>query len=607
MRRTLTILPPFILALFALGLGAIPLHRVFVTERDEVLASLERETRSTEELAGRMVARALSQTLRDAEALFLAIEENALLDDTRVLWIDERGRQRLPRERFTQRNATPQAAALWARLDGGQFVDVDETIEQRLQVLAQLNTALSTGHRPGVEGAFRGLLRHRAQHRLGVVVEVVTQLWALEQLAARAKPDRNLALLVLRDGIKTSGTQKVEGVMPYLVANREHLHLADVELLGSRATTLGRALGIPVDDFVAALDRPHPATWNVPDDLPQASLLEGGTRYVERRSDQGVVGVTVELPAIIMGTTERMRTLGLLRPDDTLGPAPAHVDLDSLRIPVVTTWREAAREQAQSRYHLKTGMLATSIMLALAALVAGWLAHWRRLRFVALKSDFVAAVSHELRTPLTSMRLIAETLQLRLGDDERVRDYPARLISDVDGLSLMVENLLSYNRLEKGRVTLRRTRLGLRELVEGVAHDVGAHSPVPVEFDLDQLTDVQVEADPQMLQLVFQNLFRNACQYNDRTPVHIAVSSVEGQPLCLLVSDNGRGISPSEHRAVFEDFVRGSSSRSNDRGSGIGLSLCRQVMQLHGGSIAVHASSASGTTFILRLPVRGVG
>jgi len=280
------------------------------------------------------------------------------------------------------------------------------------------------------------------------------------------------------------------------------------------------------------------------------------------------------------------------------------VALGDLQIGVTSAAAGAARAAIQRRYLVKLGLLVLCGAMALAIGVLGVALQGRRQRILEIKAQFVAGVSHELRTPLASMRVLAETLLRRTQDLEQVRDYPARLLRDVDGMSFLVENILSFNRMGRGLWQPRPEPLQLGEIVTGVCDEAAERAGRSLRFhlDLDEKNAI-VEADPELIRLLLRNLAANAIGYNRRDPVEIRLQVRCGPDRSLTVDfgDNGVGISAHERERVFEDFYRGQGSESA-RGSGLGLALCRRVMALHGGTIAIETSDPSGTLFRLWFP-----
>jgi signal transduction histidine kinase len=297
----------------------------------------------------------------------------------------------------------------------------------------------------------------------------------------------------------------------------------------------------------------------------------------------------------------------LLAPGDRIelrAPATRAVALADLQIGVSSPGAGAARAAIQRRYAVKMGLLVLCGGMAVAIGLLGVALQGRRQRILEIKAQFVAGVSHELRTPLASMRVLAETLLRRTQNLEQVRDYPTRLLRDVDGMSFLVENILSFNRMGRGLWQPRPEPLQLGELMTAVCDEAAerAGRSLRLHLEVDD-NDASIKADPELIRLLVRNLAANAIGYNRRDPVEIRVTVRRGADRALTVdfADNGVGIGPHERERVFEDFYRGERSDSA-RGSGLGLALCRRVMALHGGTIEIQQSDPSGTLFRLWFP-----
>ncbi|MCA9257116.1 MAG: HAMP domain-containing histidine kinase, partial [Phycisphaerales bacterium] len=213
------------------------------------------------------------------------------------------------------------------------------------------------------------------------------------------------------------------------------------------------------------------------------------------------------------------------------------------------------------------------------------------------------AVTHELRTPLASIRLMAETLERRLADQPGARDYPRRIVRAADGLSFLVDNILSFNRLEKERFRPTLEAVDLAELVRPIVAELAEDAPRTLVVDVDGLAGVRVRGDRELLRLLFGNLARNAVHYNDREPIRVRFEAERaGAAWTVRVTDNGWGIPEVDRRRVFDDFTRAPRPEHEAvAGTGLGLAICRRVARLHGGTIRVVASSPQGTTFAVCL------
>lgn len=594
---------PFALTAVAIGAGGYRLSKVFDQEASDAIDALEQRHQSLELLAARMVMQDLERQLEARASSFSQVAQDPLADDSALLWIDAQGRTRLPRPQAHAATAQqPWVADAWAQWDAGDFAAPDPDVAARFGLLADLSQALAADNFKAVEDAFRRLLQHRLNHRLPAALDLATQVWALQALVAATQPAAGLCQTVLLHGVGKDAPQRLPGVHGAYVANRPRMHPADAATLLKQIVETSAACHVDVQALTQALARPPPAAWALP--TAGTLALADGHRLLRRSSDGQWRGMEVDAAAATSRVQRQMMDAGLLRPMDSLAvpDRPMAVQTQTLAFPLRSPWMQQAGAEVRWRLSLKNGLLAFTFLAAAAAFSAAGLLFQRRHRYLALKSGFLAAVSHELRTPLASMRLLIETLQKRLYGDERARDYPARLLEDVDGLSAMVENLLSYNRLEKGRLKLQKTVVNVRELVEVAVQDTLSHTATAVELDINDVDDTAVRVDVPLVQLALQNVVRNAIQYNDRQPVKLRVWTAQDRGLCLYVRDNGRGIAATERQRVFAEFTRGGSAQARERGSGLGLALCRQVMTLHGGTVYVQDSSPEGTTFCMTLP-----
>jgi len=227
-------------------------------------------------------------------------------------------------------------------------------------------------------------------------------------------------------------------------------------------------------------------------------------------------------------------------------------------------------------------------------------------RFDELKSDLVSTVAHELRTPLTSLHMaIHLCLERSLGElSEKQADllYAAR--EDCQRLETMIEDLLDLSRIQSGQVEMKRRPVSVRSLMESAIH---LHRPaaeergLKLEVDPQSLAEDEVRADPERISLVLANFVTNAIRHTPSGGT-ITMRGVrhDGQ-MRFEVSDTGEGI-PSEFQPrVFDKFFRvpGSSAQ----GVGLGLSICREIVEAHDGKIGLESQPGQGSTFWFTLPM----
>ena len=216
---------------------------------------------------------------------------------------------------------------------------------------------------------------------------------------------------------------------------------------------------------------------------------------------------------------------------------------------------------------------------------------------------FVAILAHELRQPLSAMTAAVEVVRRTPGTEavHRATDLMCRQLRD---LSRLVEDLVDAERLACGKVTLRRGRVDLgdlmREAVADVAEIVAQRGlTLAVSGDGEHLW---VNGDAQRLRQVLLNLVRNAATYTPRGGrIWLAVAGTASF-ITLRVGDTGRGIEAPALSHVFDLFSQASPQEGT--GLGIGLNIVREIVLLHGGSIEAHSQGAgTGSEFIVRLPV----
>lgn len=215
----------------------------------------------------------------------------------------------------------------------------------------------------------------------------------------------------------------------------------------------------------------------------------------------------------------------------------------------------------------------------------------------------LADVSHELRTPLTSIRGFTEALLDELDDNPQARRRYLRLIHEQTlHLSRLVQDLLDLSRLEAGDIHLVRLPVDLAQLVRGVAERLkpsaeGAGTDLVVEGDQGPL---QVIGDPDRLEQIITNLTINALEVSKGRHVTLTVRG-EDREVCLEVADTGPGIDPTDLPFIWQRFYRG---RKGDDvpGTGLGLAIVRQLVELHGGRVAVETKPGQGARFSVYLP-----
>jgi signal transduction histidine kinase len=225
-----------------------------------------------------------------------------------------------------------------------------------------------------------------------------------------------------------------------------------------------------------------------------------------------------------------------------------------------------------------------------------------------LRDDFVATASHELRTPLAAIYGAAKTLRRANGlDEEGVELLVAIISSESERLARVIDDILLASQLDSGRLRFASTSVDVRALVADVVESMQMHAQKGVTLRLDASPNglPAVSVDPIKLRRVLQNLVDNAIKYSpEGGPVVVRVEAGDGR-VRLQVNDAGLGIPPSEQERIFDKFYRADPLLARGvGGTGLGLYICRELVQRMGGEIELESEPGKGSSFTVELPVR---
>jgi signal transduction histidine kinase len=218
-----------------------------------------------------------------------------------------------------------------------------------------------------------------------------------------------------------------------------------------------------------------------------------------------------------------------------------------------------------------------------------------------MRKDLIANVSHELRTPISALQARLENLVdgVETSNVELLRS----MLDQTERLGRLVAQLLDLSRLESGAVPLHREIMEVAPLLDAVAAEARLQAPGRRIETTVAPADLAVLADPDRIHQVMTNLTDNALRHGpaDR-PVRLAAAA-EPDHVVLTVSDEGPGIPESEAERVFERFYRADTVRpGSSGGAGLGLSIARWIVDLHGGDIRAGANHPTGCSMVCRLP-----
>jgi signal transduction histidine kinase len=361
----------------------------------------------------------------------------------------------------------------------------------------------------------------------------------------------------------------------------------------------GRAVGpTAADEAIAGVSRP---LW-IGDQLILA-------RRVTRGGQLLVQGVWLDWPALRTWLTQS--TSDLL-PEMSLVPASASADPSKQRLlatlPVELVVPSLSVEPASVAPLGLPLVVAWSSLLLAALAVAALL--FGVVRLSERRAAFVSAVTHELRTPLTTFRLYTDMLaQGLVADEARRAEYIDTLHAEADRLGHLVENVLSFARLERTNQSRRRETTTIGRLLDAAAERLSnraAQAELTIEVEADPATRAAaVVVDPAAVEQILFNLVDNACKYasaaGDRR-LHLSASTL-GRTAAIRVRDHGPGIPASLAREVFRPFSRpADNAHPNVPGVGLGLALCRRLAASMKGELEL-VRRDDGAEFELRLPL----
>lgn len=594
MKRSRSTSAPFVVGLVVLSLFLAGLVGVFLREDDARRSETEGQRAALEAYASATLRRSLEDEWRLGVALMEAALADPLLDDSRLLLVSD-GVTLLPRR---ARGSTEGVVAAMNALLTEPTDDPDDSPPaERRRFVTRLSRALAAANKPEIEASVRGLLNHRRQFRLAPIDDLSTALAMVELLQTRSKPAQVLMERVLREGF----TPQESGLQRHVLEVSERLTAEELtRVCGVVERQSQRAL-VTVSDFTtrcAAAAGPAVVPLS---EVPVGLSVRSG--FVVRGGPE-VRGVAVSIPSLLEAQQASMRERGLIGANDTLMLSSPEGAVDSLLVSVESSrWLEA-KQQRRSALQFKLALLVLAFLLGVGLVMLAFTVQRREQALLDTRNELVATVSHELRTPLASLRVMAETLERKTAGVTEARDWPQRIVAEVDGLSALVENILSFNRLERGRDVLHRQPWALDEVRAWLEAD----APPDVQVTVQGTANLSLDADPTWMKVVFLNLLRNARKYNERSPVTFVVEAKrEGGSVVIDVKDNGIGIERAQWESVFEAFHRLRDARGRGGGgSGLGLAVVRRVVEGHGGTVQVADSSGEGTTFRLVLPVRHI-
>jgi signal transduction histidine kinase len=335
------------------------------------------------------------------------------------------------------------------------------------------------------------------------------------------------------------------------------------------------------------------------------------TRRVSLDGASAIQGAWVDWPQL---RTSLLAAISDLFPAASLEPAPASTSggsdlLAALPIRFLPGRLEISSPPFWSPLKLS---LATAWGCVLLASVAVAMVLRGMMLLSERRAAFVSAVTHELRTPLATFKLYSEMLADGLVKDPAKRQsYLETLTTEADRLGHLVENVLSYSRLERGKAAEGQIPVILRDLLHRVEPRLHQRvSQAGAEFSIHHETipdDFALTTDPAAVEQILFNLVDNACKYavRDGIPAQLElVLTPAPAALQLALRDHGPGLTRAEARKLFRPFHKSARDAAHSApGVGLGLALCRRLARDLGGTLEIDHTWPHGACFVLTLPV----
>ena len=250
-------------------------------------------------------------------------------------------------------------------------------------------------------------------------------------------------------------------------------------------------------------------------------------------------------------------------------------------------------------------------LLALVLVLAVWIVYRnvkREVELAQIKSDFVSNVSHELRTPLALISMFSETLEMnRVKSDEKRQGYYSIISQEANRLGRIVNTILNFSKMEAGKRKFQFEEKDLNTIVEQMFSNYKFHlKNKNFQFDFSPDGNLpKIKIDEEAISEAIINLIDNAIKYSDNKKEIKIITGTDYNFAYVEVSDKGIGISSEDQKKIFDKFFRVSTGLvHNAKGTGLGLTLVKHIMEAHNGKISLKSRLGEGSTFILLFPIK---
>ena len=260
--------------------------------------------------------------------------------------------------------------------------------------------------------------------------------------------------------------------------------------------------------------------------------------------------------------------------------------------------RKIAEQQKRGEYKY-IGEGSAFLLLILVGALFVYRAVRRQFRLQQQQQNFVMAITHELKTPIAVARLNLETMQKHQLEEEKKKKLVQMTLQETMRLDTLINNILISSQLEGNAYRVAKEELDFSELVKDVVRNFKNRYPDRT-LEIAIQDEIDMKGDTTLLKLLLSNLLENANKYSTKDkPVYLALTA--GDLIRLEIRDEGAGIPEEEKKEVFEKFYRlGNEQTRKTQGTGLGLYICRKIVQDHKGEILIKDNQPSGSKFIVQ-------
>jgi signal transduction histidine kinase len=226
-----------------------------------------------------------------------------------------------------------------------------------------------------------------------------------------------------------------------------------------------------------------------------------------------------------------------------------------------------------------------------------------------MQADFAAMIAHDLRSPLTATLSTATMLEDGLfgAVNQEQKKWLLKMQSNIHGLVELVNDFLDLSKLEAGHIQLSKEKVHMDQLIRESADNYRAlagEKKISLRTRIDPALP-HINADPRRLDQVLSNLLSNAIKFTpEGGEIEVGAACENGVEARLWVRDTGMGIPPQETEQIFQKYRQASSAKeAKEKGTGLGLVICKMIVEAHGGKIRVDSEEGKGSTFTVTIPL----